>query len=178
MDLGSILFILALFFLVVLFISRPLFESKTPLSSEYVSPNSNHDVSQLLAERDQIIESLRELEFDHSIGKIPEENYPKYRVAMLERGAKILSELDVVLDQSQPDSLEERELDERLEIMIAAQKRGVILDGTTPDDELEIMIANRKRSRQAKSAGFCSKCGSPVQTSDKFCPKCGATIHG
>ncbi len=42
------------------------------------------------------------------------------------------------------------------------------------DDELEMMLSNRKRARQEKSAGFCPKCGGPLQKSDKFCPKCGA----
>lgn len=176
MDLGSLLFILALLLLVILFISRPFFEPLSKFVPKSVNSNIDHDYSQLLAERDQIIESLRELEFDHAIGKIPDEDYSRYRVAMLEQGAKILSELDSLLDQSQSKPVEKEELDDRLESMITTKKRGVILSSTTPDDELEVMIANRKRSRQTKSAGFCSKCGNPVQTADKFCPKCGATI--
>jgi predicted amidophosphoribosyltransferase len=29
---------------------------------------------------------------------------------------------------------------------------------------------------QGKAAGFCPKCGRPVQAADRFCPKCGATL--
>jgi uncharacterized OB-fold protein len=45
-----------------------------------------------------------------------------------------------------------------------------------PDDALEQMIAVRRRSRPEKAGGFCPKCGSVVQQSDKFCPKCGASM--
>jgi hypothetical protein len=45
-----------------------------------------------------------------------------------------------------------------------------------PDDDLEILLANRRRVRQDKAAGFCPKCGGPVQKSDLFCPKCGTKI--
>ncbi|HEY9088584.1 MAG TPA: zinc ribbon domain-containing protein, partial [Anaerolineaceae bacterium] len=43
-------------------------------------------------------------------------------------------------------------------------------------DELESLISARRRSRQEKSAGFCPKCGRPLQQSDKFCSSCGASI--
>ena len=44
------------------------------------------------------------------------------------------------------------------------------------DDDLEVLLANRRRARSEKSAGFCPKCGGPVQKSDRFCPKCGTTL--
>jgi hypothetical protein len=44
----------------------------------------------------------------------------------------------------------------------------------SPDDPLEAQLANRRRERQGKAAGFCHKCGGPLQKSDLFCPKCGA----
>ncbi len=43
-------------------------------------------------------------------------------------------------------------------------------------DELEEMIAMRKRERKESAAGFCPRCGKPVQKSDRFCSKCGATL--
>jgi NADH pyrophosphatase NudC (nudix superfamily) len=45
-----------------------------------------------------------------------------------------------------------------------------------PDDDLEVLLANRRRSRQNGTAGFCSKCGSALQKTDKFCPKCGTKV--
>jgi hypothetical protein len=43
-------------------------------------------------------------------------------------------------------------------------------------DELEEIIASRKRARKESAAGFCPRCGKPVQKSDKFCSKCGSTL--
>ena len=35
-----------------------------------------HELSALMAERDRVINSLQELDFDFKLGKIPEEDYP------------------------------------------------------------------------------------------------------
>jgi hypothetical protein len=43
-------------------------------------------------------------------------------------------------------------------------------------DEIEDLIASRKRARSESAAGFCPKCGKPVQKSDRFCSKCGETL--
>ncbi|RPJ39959.1 MAG: zinc ribbon domain-containing protein, partial [Chloroflexi bacterium] len=55
-----------------------------------------------------------------------------------------------------------------------------VVNGTSGNgkgkDELEEMIATRKRERKESAAGFCPRCGKPVQKSDKFCSKCGATL--
>jgi predicted amidophosphoribosyltransferase len=45
------------------------------------------------------------------------------------------------------------------------------------DDDLESMISARRKTRKEKSAGFCPKCGKPVQVSDRFCPSCGKAIN-
>jgi hypothetical protein len=39
--------------------------------------------------------------------------------------------------------------------------------------KIESLISSRKMERAERSAGFCSKCGAPLQRSDLFCPGCG-----
>jgi hypothetical protein len=118
MDLGSIFLILALAVLVSLFVSRPFFETasetgapKQPetdmaASSAGAEPAAegpgqtangarrDHDRSALLAERERLITALQELDFDHDLGKIPAEDYPAERMALLEAGANVLRKLD------------------------------------------------------------------------------------
>lgn len=170
MELGSILLILGLFILVILYISQPLMKPSTTVVSE-----DEQAYSALLAERDRIINALQELDFDHTLGKIPETSYPSQRAVLLKRGAIILQKIDEYHGDSAQDTL-----DARLEAAIESQRadskdqEGPALD----DEELEAMIALRRRARKGRSGGFCPQCGCALQESDKYCPKCGTTISG
>jgi len=178
MDLGSIFLILGLFVLVTLFISRPFLGHKATV----VSPEE-HDYSSLLAERDRILTALQELDFDFTLGKIPEADYPIQRAAMLEHGAEVLRKLDETRVETPRD-----EAEARLEAAIVARRADAARLQLAPngasgralryvaDDNLEVLIASRRRERSEKSAGFCPQCGRPVQQSDRFCPKCGTTL--
>jgi len=44
------------------------------------------------------------------------------------------------------------------------------------DQSIESMITDRRMERVERSAGFCVKCGTPLQRSDAFCPKCGMKL--
>ena len=78
MDFGSFLLILGLLILVGLYISKPLLErTATIVSAE------EQELSALQAERDRILTALQELDFDHTLGKIPEESYPNQRKMLL-----------------------------------------------------------------------------------------------
>ena len=177
MDIGSIFLILALLIPVVLYISRPLFDRRVTA----VTP-SVHDISTLLAERDQVIATLQELDDDYNLGKIPAEIYPAQRQTLLQNGAEILRQIDAFQPASNGGTAEDR-----LEAAIVARR--AIVDGVhsparkngtavppVPDDDIEQKIALRRRNRQGKAGGFCPKCGRPVQALDHFCPKCGATL--
>lgn len=52
-------------------------------------------------------------------------------------------------------------------------------DNPKQDDQINIeeMISERRMERKERSAGFCSKCGRPVQQSDVYCPGCGEKIN-
>lgn len=176
MDIGSIFLFLGLFILVVIFISRPLFErSATAMTHE------EHEYSALLAERDRLLNALQELDFDYALGKIPEDDYPAQRASLVRRGAETLQQLDAM----QPGEADQ-DPEQRLEAAIAARRLASepAPDGVenkpmpgTPDDDLEVMIANRRRARSEKAGGFCPQCGKPVQKSDRFCPGCGTTLR-
>lgn len=199
MDLGSILFILALMVLVGLIIGRPFFE-KDQKSPQAEFDALDHQQSTLLAERDRILNAIQELDFDHALGKVPENEYPSQRTILMQKGAEVLRQLDAL------EELEaEGDADARLEAALSVRRMetataGVVADGVgeglpsasgdgsgegklrysstfDPDDELEVLLANRRRARQEKSAGFCHKCGGALKKSDRFCPKCGASLN-
>jgi hypothetical protein len=190
MEIGSIFLILALLLLVGLFVGRPFLADKQSQEAVPTLDQADHERSSLLAERDRLLHALKELDFDYALGKIPEEDYPPQRALLMQQGVEILRKLDALQPDEEPVSAEER-----LEAAIAARRaelkgmaQPVSGNGKTssawvasavvaaPDDELEVMLSNRRRIRQDKAAGFCPKCGTPLQKSDQFCPKCGARI--
>ena len=182
MDLGSIFLILSLLVLVGMFIGRPFIEHKA------VSVTHEEQAhSALLAERDRIITALQELDFDHSMGKIPSEDYPGQRAYLLQRGASVLQNLDEYLDQhagedslkSSTAGLETTRAGNQPAKLRRAGNGSIsagVLTTEEAEDELEILIASRRRARQEKAAGFCPQCGGALQKSDLFCPKCGAGV--
>lgn len=174
MEIGSFFLLLALLIPVSLFIARPLLDKEAAA----VTPEEDlqeHELSALLAERDRILTALEELDFDNALGKIPEGDYEPTRERLLAQGAEVLRKIDAI-DPGTADP----DMEERIEAAIAERREAttgtqhaVVVDA---DDEVELQLAARRRAREGKSAGFCPKCGRPVQESDRFCPKCGHAL--
>jgi rubrerythrin len=132
-----------------------------------------HELSALMAERDRVINSLQELDFDFRLGKIPEDDYPVQRSTLLQKGADILRKIDSLA----PQATSSQDTEARLERAIAARRADASLATVeVTDDDLESLISSRRKSRTNKSAGFCPKCGKPVMVSDRFCPSCGKSL--
>jgi hypothetical protein len=186
MDVGSIFLILALVFVVGLFVSRPFFAARPKTADPTaLSDGDEHRRSSLLAERDRLLTAIQELDFDHRLGKIPAEDYPSTRAGLLQNAALVLRRLDEF-----QESIERGSVEDRIEQAIAARRAdaAAVKAASAPaaaplavavaarEDDLEELIAARRRERDEKSAGFCPKCGRPVKKSDRFCSKCGTVI--
>lgn len=151
MDLGSIFLIVALLALVAAFLARPFFEDQARGVSV-----AEHDLSALLAEREQLLDALLELDFDNTLGKIPENVYAEQREMLVGRSATVLSQLDELLPAGHT----------------AAAKA---------EDPLEALIAQRRAQRKpvagqatTTKTAYCPACGEAVKADDKFCVACGA----
>ena len=167
MDINALFFTLAILVFVGMYLYTPLVERRARRVTE-----EEHELSTLLAERDRVLNSLQELDFDFKLGKIPGEDYPLQRASLLQKGADILRKLDEITPdnaQLETETQIERAITERPS-MITNAKRGL------SDEDLESMIAARHRTRKEKSAGFCPNCGKPVLVSDRFCPACGKAL--
>ena len=175
MDLGAFLLLTALFIPLAIYLAQPFTEKRRPRAL----PKDDHTRSALMAERDRILDALQELDFDHSLGKVPEEEYPELRAALLQKGAEILKKLDSLEDSAQKDDAERRleaAIAERKANQASAEGDSSSLPEEDADDDLESLIAARRRERKEKSAGFCPNCGHPVLQTDKFCPHCGHSL--
>jgi len=168
-DLSAILLLIALLLGVGLYLAAPLiFDSGRRSTNEESS-----EISSLMAERDRIINSLQELDFDFKLGKIPDEDYPTQRAELLQKGADILRKLDAL----QPQPISDDEVEARIEQAAAARRAdAAVKTESSSDDEIESMLAARRKGRKGRSAGFCPKCGKVVLVTDQFCANCGKAL--
>lgn len=166
MQLVSIFLALGIAVFVALYLYAPFLERRARRVSA-----EEHELSTLLAERERAVNALQELDFDHKLGKVPEEDYPTQRRNLLQKGAEILKRIDE-LNPPRPHSSEE---DVDIERAIASRRTQAAASSLT-DDELESLILKRRKGRITKTAGFCPNCGKAVLVSDKFCPSCGKVL--
>lgn len=179
MDIGAIFFLLALITLVGIYVGQPYIQRRGRRVTR-----EDHDYSALMAEYDRTVNTLHELDFDNSLGKVPVEDYPKQRSELLAKGAELLRKLDAMVAASSPEakpvSAEGNDAESRFEAAVASRRADATSAqsaSTLDDDDLESMIAARRKNRKEKSAGFCPKCGKPILASDRFCPSCGKAIN-
>ena len=161
MDPVAILLILIVLGFVILYVTRPFFERPCVRVVE-----TSHELSSLLAEHERLLTALQELDFDQTLGKIPEEDYPIQRAVLLQKGADVLRQLDALTPtiSSQAGS--------KVHLTVDSPKPAAQLS----DDDLEDLLAKRRNSHKDKTAGFCPSCGKPVLRSDVFCSSCGRTL--
>lgn len=151
MDIVAIFLTLTVLILVGAYLYAPFLRGY----GQRVTPEER-ELSALLAERERVLSSLRDLDFDFKLGKIPAGDYPAQRMSLAQKGADILRKIDA-LSAEHP-----RE----------AAKTG----GKITDADIESMISKRRAKRKGKFDGFCPKCGKPVMADDRFCPSCGKAL--
>lgn len=175
MELTAIFFSLAVLILVAMYLYAPFMERRARRVTE-----EEHDLSALLAERDRVINSLQELDFDFKLGKVPEEDYPVQRASLVQKGADILRKIDALaptLPYGSDAGNDGQDTEARLERAIAARRAdSAVTQAKVTDEDLEVLISSRRKGRTNKSAGFCPRCGKPVMVTDRFCPSCGKSL--
>jgi len=160
MEMGTILLLLGVLVIVVIFVVQPFTEHW------HAKEQNGHEISVLLANRDNAFNALQELDFDFRLGKIPAEEYSVQRANLLQMGVEVLRRLDEVQGAQLAPTEEPGKL--------AAIEQPI---KTLLDEDLEDLIAKRRAARQQKAAGFCPKCGKPILQFDQFCSSCGQAVN-
>ncbi|MGD0877324.1 MAG: zinc ribbon domain-containing protein [Anaerolineales bacterium] len=157
--------------LIILFVARPLTSSRQPVVE------GSQVLSTLLAEYDRVLNSLKELDFDNSLGKIPPEVYPVQRANLVQQGAELLRKIDQLAPVLEvvPSLASTRE--DQVEAILTARRTKQATTTVTSDDEVEKLLAWRRKTRSDKPSVFCSQCGKPLSNSENYCPNCGHPIQ-
>jgi|TARA_B110000263_G_scaffold64095_1_gene55294 hypothetical protein len=117
-------------------------------------------ILQLTERKEQLYASIKELEFDHSLGKISEEDYAALRGDLEAEAVAVLQKLDTVAVTTES----EEDLDARIEADITAQRA--------------VASAPSKGAAPAAAPGhvFCHGCGQARTPEYQFCPHCGQSF--
>ncbi len=131
-------------------VAYPLFKSTRDLDVTFVGL-TDPVVDNLIGQRDATYAAIKDLEFDHTMGKLSDADYKMMRAKYETKAVVLLQELDN---------------------LGASQKASGRIART--DDSIEREVGELRRN--ASSA--CPKCGTPHAVGDVFCAKCGTSLRG
>ena len=156
MEIGAILFSLAMILLVAAYVLQPLSSSQRGGYRDI-----SRELSALQAERDRVLDSIQEIDMDHSMGKVSEEDYQRQRSSLALEGAGILRSIDELQSDGAPD-----EVAMELEATVS-QLRG----------KRSVSSAQQNGDETNPSEVPCPACGNSIYHGDRFCTNCGATLE-
>jgi hypothetical protein len=85
-EIGAILFSLAMLLLVAAYVFQPL-----STSGRGGYRDTSRELSALQAERDRVLDAIQEIDMDRAMGKVAEEDYQRQRGSLALEGAEILA---------------------------------------------------------------------------------------
>lgn len=136
-------------------IIRPLLNPEQLQDS--LTPDLNERLDQITLKKEGAYATIKELEFDLSMGKLSKEDF------------------ETMKEQYTLDALEYMEEIDQLQ---ASEKR----DSTLTEEEIEKNSENeisvlRKAESTVKGSVFCTQCGEKASGQDQFCSSCGAELR-
>lgn len=178
MDLTAIGLGLLLIGALVLYITRPWWGQKddTQSEKELLQSEPNHS---LVEQQEALLRTLRDLDFDYTVGKVTEEDYHPLRQTLLAEAAAIMSQLD-------NEQAAEVDLDTQIESAILARRQEPQRQASvpaTPTDRHCPICSRAARPGDLYCTGCgtrlstaCPTCGNAVQLTDRFCAECGIEL--
>ena len=139
MELGSVLFGLAMAVLVAAYVLRPV-------AARGQGSQAGGQISSLQAEREHLLDALQELDLDHYMGKVLDKDYLPQRQALTQQGAQVLRQIDELQGSSGPQDIPEAKLE------AAVQKLRTVARS-------EGRFCHRCGSSVLPADRFCSRCG-------------------
>ena len=123
---------------------------------------------ELTERKEQLVASLRELEFDHSLGKMSTADFESVRGDLESQALGVLQELEA-LDATPPPAADAN-LDARIAADVARLRTQTQQPVAAP---VEVPAAETAVAAAPGPAKFCPQCGTPRVPSHRFCPECG-----
>jgi hypothetical protein len=179
--------VLALVLLLAAFgvLAYPLYQARPRV--QFATAGTLND---LLAQRDGIYATLRDLDLDYQLGKLDAGDYLARRERYLARAAVVIQQLDALRGE---DSTH-RNLSDEIEREVAALRgripngvRATKLEqssgGAEPEAQAAAASADgpssalRRSLNSVQDPAYCTQCGRKSQPGDHFCAKCGHALY-
>ncbi len=155
-SLAFLLSLAALFYVV-----SPLLRAQ---GERWIDEENDHLV-ELLGRKDDILVAIKELEFDHHMGKISAEDYQRFDQRLRRQAIGYMQQIEKLAPHT-------ASVDDALEAEIARYRRMI---PSKPNDNLAVP-AMPVADGVASSQHFCTQCGRPLIPGNKFCGHCGAPV--
>ena len=108
---------------VLLFVFTPLFD---PRETNTITQISRREARRrdLIEQRDMIYEAIRELDFDHRMGKVEEDDYRQTRARYTAQAVELIKSLDKASERADRPAPEPQGISDQIESEIAAIRHG------------------------------------------------------
>ncbi len=147
MSIGSIFVGIALLFVSVLVVGQPWLKPKRRTRSEAAVLSA----ATLESHREAVYAALADLDFDHRVGKVNDDDYRATRARLMAQAVSILQQLDSTAADAEA----------QIEALVRSRR-------TRPP---------KRASAPSAEAAQCPGCGSAVTGGDRFCTKCGTALN-
>lgn len=168
MSFGAILIGVGLLLLSVFAIARPWRQPSGPAQTPgapAASPVIRTAQAALEAERDAAYAALADLDFDHGLGKLNEEDYQTVRARLLAQAVAALRGLDAAT----------ADIESQIEALVRSRRAALQTNGRA--QHVPRSSTTRPRDQNAPAALYCAGCGAALRPDDHFCGKCGTPVN-
>ncbi|GAB4518717.1 MAG: hypothetical protein Kow0047_30170 [Anaerolineae bacterium] len=160
----------------VLIVAWPLLKGRS--THEARASAAEIRLQELVARRDALLTAIRDLEFDHAVGKVPDEDFQLINTRLRAEAVGVLQEIDQLMTALAP---QEAELERAIAQRRRRRKPPAPSRAADLDAEIEAQIAALRHSSAASGAkpqpaATCKRCGSALDPGDRFCSRCGAPV--
>lgn len=132
------------------------------------------EIEGLMARKTALVQSLRDIEYDHQTAKISTEDYERFKRSHERRAVAIMRRLDAIHGGREWESHIEEAVTAREAALPAGETQQPSWK-TTPVAETQApwKLAPQASQSPAEAAEPCTKCGEPMTPRERFCPMCG-----
>jgi hypothetical protein len=153
--------------------------------AEATASSAQEELDELLARREAAFQALRELNFDHRVGKVSDDDFMIFEANLKEVAAGTLAALDDWETKSdlRLDPVLEGAIDARRAALLGSERSCPTCGRPAFADDKFCAACGSALPAEAfqpvlTDPNICPKCGRPFAPDDRFCGACGAQLPG
>ncbi len=134
-------------------------------------------LKELLASKNTIYSTLKELDFDRVAGKLSDSDFRQLEAQYREQAIQVLREIDELVEGREKIEDIDADLSGALEQEILALRKGTRELSEPIQTTVDSVPAVDSALDFPPEPKFCRNCGIPVSSTDNFCSSCGTALR-